>query len=319
MYHYKKEKTKIRTRLDIWENLLQNGLISMFAYAGYDKGDTFRFWRTFEHLLINAGECAVIMLDGELFAGRVTYTGQLDVYGDLTDAIVYTENGKTFTFSNWRTNENIVIVHNNFLECNDGDDVERYASILSDIDKSIKHNIIFSRYNKMLVARDETEKRQLEEALKANENGSIGVVISERDGWDENGTQIYNADITDVTNADKIQYLDKCHDDIIRRFATMYGVNINNNTSKMAQQSVEEITSGEDLSKIYPLIRLYCRELGISEINAKFGTNISVTFSPAWDSILKQEEDDNPQGDTIEDAQNEQPQEERIETDDDAD
>lgn len=315
MYHYKKEKTKIRTRLDIWENLLQNGLISMFTYTGYDKGDTFRFWRTFEHLLINAGECAVIMLDGELFAGRVTYSGQLDVYGDLTDAIVYTENGKTFTFANWRTNENIVIVHNNFLECNDGDDVERYASILSDIDKSIKHNIIFSRYNKMLVARDETEKRQLEEALKANENGSIGVVISERDGWDENGTQIYNADITDVANADKIQYLDKCHDDIIRRFATMYGVNINNNTSKMAQQSVEEITSGEDLSKIYPLIRLYCRELGIKEINAKFGTNISVTFSPAWDSILKQEEDDNPQGDTIEDAQNEQPQEERTETD----
>lgn len=319
MYHFKKEKAKIIDRLKNWEDLLYNGIIEMFTYKGYEKGDFFRLFTTLESILINNGNAGIIELNNKLFAGRVSFTGNLDEFGDLTDAIVFTENGKTYTFKNWRENENIVIIHNNYLELGDNETIERYASILADIDKSIKHNVIFSRLNKFLVARNETEKKQLEEMLNQNENGKLGVVVGEVDDWDENGTQIYTADITDVENADKIQYLNKCHDDIIRRLATIYGVSMNNNTSKMAQQSVEEITSGEDLSKIYPIIKLKCRLLGIKEVNKKFGTNISVTFSEAWDSILKNEEKDNPKNTDLEEIAEEQPTEETKESEESAD
>lgn len=309
MYHFKKEKQKVYDRLHIWQNDITNALIEMFTYDGYDKGDFFRFWRTFEDKLIHNGEVAVIELDGELYPARVSYSGDLDAYGDLTDAIVYTDNGKTYTFKNWRSNDDIVVVHNNYLEINDSDDIARFASILSDIDKSIKHNVIFSRFNPILVARNETEKKRLELALAENENGKLGVIVSDVDAWNENGDQVYTADITSVKDSDKIQYLNKCHDDIMRRLATKFGVSLNSNTSKMAQQSVEEITSGEDLCKIMPFIRFKCRTLGVEEINRKFGYNITVTFSPEWDRLLKKEEEDNPTTETLDEAQDVQTEE----------
>lgn len=294
MYHFRKEKDKVIERLDNWRNDIVNILISTFAYAGYTLGDVFRFWKTFEDLLITNGLVAVIMLDGELFPGRVTFTGSLDKYGDLSDAIVFTENGKTYTFTNWRTNENIVIVHNNYTEFGDINEVERYCSILADIDKSIKHNVIFSRYNPIPVVSDESEKNQLETVMANNENGKLGCIVSDNIGLNE-GETIKTADITDVKNADKIQYLNKAHDDIVKRLCTwVLGIDVNNNTSKMAQQSVAEITSGEKLSQLNPFIKLKCRQDGIKEINKKFGFNISVTFSETWDALLKKEETDNP-------------------------
>lgn len=304
-YHFKKEKKKVFDRLESWENLLTNQIVEMMSYKGYNVGDVFRLFRTLENILIANGVCACIMLNDKLFFGRVSFVGNLDEFGDLTDAVVFTENGKNYTFKNWRENPNIVIIYNNYMETGDADNISRYASILADVDKSIKHNVIFSRYNPLFVVHDEKEKKQIEMALKNNENGELGVIVSESFPGIDN-EKIYTANITDVKDQDKIQYLSKCHDDIVKRFwGEMYGLNMNSNTSKMAQMSIEELNNGEELSKVLPIIRLKCRQLGIEQINKKFGTNITVTFSQAWDSILKEEEHDNPKNENVNETEEE--------------
>ena len=84
-----------------------------------------------------------------------------------------------------------------------------------------------------------------------------------------------------------MQYLSKFHDDLLRRFCTLYGQPMQT-TGKMAQQTVEEIQGYDSFSMIIPSNRLEERQRGIAEFNRVFNENVTIEYNTAWqDSLFK--------------------------------
>ena len=85
----------------------------------------------------------------------------------------------------------------------------------------------------------------------------------------------------DISAIDKIQYLSTYHNDLLRRFFTMYGMSYSQ-SMKQAQQSIEEIHSDMNVSWIIPNDRLKERQKFVDKYNKVFKHNATVRYSDAW-------------------------------------
>ena len=94
------------------------------------------------------------------------------------------------------------------------------------------------------------------------------------------GTKVHN--LTDVKEIDKLQYLIKAYEDTLRIFYTKYGL-ADHGSSKMAQQTVDEVNGDTSSAFTLALNMLYYRRKMIDDVNEMFGTDIVVHFSPAWE------------------------------------
>ena len=117
------------------------------------------------------------------------------------------------------------------------------------------------------------------EPIQITSNNVLAEALAEAGAG--NAETIKVLDITDVKNADKLQYIVKCIDDAFRWFFAMIGQAIQGN-GKLAQQSVEEVQGTTSMSFILPNDRLKMRRKGWEKVNALFGTSVSVDFSDAW-------------------------------------
>lgn len=217
--------------------------------------------------------------------GRVQFTGTpLDEYGLLPDATVFDRGGHSEVFPNWKTNEKCFIFFNNRSHTRDIN-IERYADLMAKIDISINSNIINSRMFPIALTEDSKIAEQLREAIAACDEGYTKVITSKinvqdllKDG-EKDPVKVIN--ITDVNASDKIQYLNHAHDDLLRRFLAIYGINING-TGKMAQQSRDEINGSNNAALVVPYEMIKSRMDTIERFNAVTGANASVRLSECW-------------------------------------
>ena len=199
------------------------------------------------------------------------------------DLICTTWNGECVTFRDFENPESpdfskVVYIRNNMYAMPDSL-YQITADTLSDIDKSIKHIIVNSRYTPIAIAKDEKTRVAIQSAIDSNNSGDIQVVLSSNilDG----DTSAYVLNITDVNASDKIQYLYKAKDDTLRHFYNRIGMEICG-ASKMAQQTVAEVNAGCNSHEIVPNSRLNEREKAVTACNEKFGWSGSVTYSEPW-------------------------------------
>ena len=87
-----------------------------------------------------------------------------------------------------------------------------------------------------------------------------------------------------------IQYISKLREDVKRWHFTKYGQTINSST-KLAQETVDEVNGAVSASLIIPLSMLASRRAMIDEVNKKFGTDIQVDLSGAWRAEVTRYED----------------------------
>ena len=71
----------------------------------------------------------------------------------------------------------------------------------------------------------------------------------------------------------------------------MYGMN-SQGSSKLAQQTVDEVNQDNNASMIIPHDMLRMRQNGVEELNKKFGWNSEVSFSECWMSRLANMDDE---------------------------
>ena len=126
------------------------------------------------------------------------------------------------------------------------------------------------------------------------------------DVFGKEGRGVYTVDMTRPEMSDHIQYLTHAKDDVWRFFWQLYGMN-SQGTSKMAQQSVEEVSNNDCASLIIPLERLEQRKKDTKVLNKKFGWNVTVDFSEAWRARVEKAEEPIEQTET---EQSEEPIEE---------
>lgn len=279
-YRELKEKYKVISTDKDYTELFETMLVSMFEYKNPYDG----FYQPRVELsLLNCGKIITVEKDGELVTVPAFPVELPNKNGFYEKYIGSDLVGNVYNVD--LTKDKAVLGYNNSLGLTDLN-IERYVELLTDIDVSLKLGIINSRNNPIPTAKDSKTRKSIEETIKLQRDGKTGVVLDSNILSDiANNTNTKSIDIinlSDPSTATTLQYLSKLHDDVIRRFWTIYGHNFNANSGKMAQMSTAEIEGSESFSWVVPYDMLKQRKIWCEEVNKMFGTNISVDFSPTW-------------------------------------
>lgn len=189
--------------------------------------------------------------------------------------------------------KDIVILYNNEMLTPEFD-AFRVADALADGDNSLRLNVKYSRYLPIFKARNEKEKEIFDSTVKAMDTGAQSLVWGDEVVADEylQGTErepVLN--VTNVQNADKIQYLMEYHDNLLRFFYNKYGLYTSGN-AKHAQQSKMEIDNGESASWVYPFLFLDETDRFCKEANSIFGLSLEAHLSDLhsllWQKFITQ-------------------------------
>ena len=274
------------------KDVLINYLAPMFKYEELPDSIPEEFIERF-HIL--NGDIAVWKLDDpnafrykdELIVSCCGYADKPDVYGIGERVIATTLSG--YVKEDLKEGESCIVIHNNSLYTSDMPIICYFTDMFTEMLTSLKTNIIYSRLKPVFKVSDEKERAAVLEAFTKIKDDSEPIQITSTNVLAEalaeagaNPTDTIKVlDITDVKNADKLQYIVKCIDDAFRWFFSMIGQAIQGN-GKLAQQTVDEVQGTTSMSFILPNDRLKMRRKGWDKANKLFGTNVTVDFSDAW-------------------------------------
>lgn len=305
MYFSKlKEKAQKAYRIKSYDEIFTNVLVSMFTYRGEKVPKEILTREQFVNLYsVIDGAAAIVKLtdppasnpsyyDNKYIVGSVDFGGNPDPYGIGSKAIVSTDNGWVKEYDNWVENPDIAIFFNDDTFSPDMN-IGRFADMAAELEVSIKLNLLFSRMYPIPLATDTKGKKSIEEAIKNMQDGKIATILDERKLREqiEGYKGIDTVNLTDVDKAQYIQYLAKFRDDLMRWFYSLYGMN-SQGSSKLAQQTVDEVNQDNNSSMILPHSMFRARKAGCDMCNEKFGWDMEVSFSECWMSRLANMDDE---------------------------
>lgn len=261
-------------------------LSSMFEYKGMDPEINTDFIE-FYNIIGPEASCGVFKRGNHEILGYATEGGLLNDYGIP----------EKFNINTLGTNNaqglidgvNTAICWNNSIHRTDLVKLERYTELFSLVDTAQKCLMRYARLFPVFEVQDSIVENELKKSLKNADNGEPFTFTSKAlsklgvDGTP--GVNIFR--LGDYEAVDKIQYLSTYHNDLLRRFYSMYGMAYSQ-SMKAAQQSVEEVTSDRIVSWIIPENRLKERKKFIDKYNRVFGHSATVEFSDAWLKGYKQ-------------------------------
>lgn len=291
---------------------LSESLSSMFIRTGLPEEDFRRCQGLIEEILLSEGCGAYLfdeMKDKRWVFGACDLGGAPDAYGFGSKAIVTLRNGAVYQFDNWRDNPDVVVAFNTPIRVPDIN-IPRYSEMLMEVETSLISQLLNSRCHPLPVATDSKMKVQIEEALADTDAGKLRTILSPNVIKDflEMGVDVREIPILNITDpnlSDHIQYISKLRDDLLRWFWSMYGHSLESN-GKLAQQTVEEVSSGQSISKIIPMTRYMERQIEAAELKRKFGWDVTIDFSDAWkQSFARQEASEEVSTDDVRDNEGE--------------
>lgn len=279
LYDFSKwrEKDKSELRNFCYQTEFLDLISEMFEYD-FKEVPHMDIW-LLESILSNTGVVGWCMYNGVLSYGTVTLSGNIGEDGIPEYATVYFANGKSFS---GKIGEDVVIMFNNKSHTPELK-ASQFAEVLTETDNSIMACVYNSRPYIAILTKSQKIIKSIKQILNQWRDGKPQVIASEDTINDlvSDNKKTETINLSDPTIMDKIQYLSKLHDDILRRGLTYYGIPINS-SGKMAQLNDKEIDGYETYSKIYPNNRLYCRKVAVEKINELFGIEISVDFGLAF-------------------------------------
>lgn len=285
---YENMKSKLKKEFDesMHFNNLHNVLLSMFDYQNLPETLRSEF---IESNFICGGTCGVGLINDKLYTGEGGYCGNVENYLPVE----YQINNNGIGSLRGRVGTDIIVGWNNATATPDLSLIQT-SSILTEIDVSERINIIFARFLRMPKAKDNKEKAAIEAAIKKLIKGDIEAIVSDNIHddllGDSSGSETNFLDLVDIKQIDKLQYLNQYRDNVIKRFFQMHGQGIQT-TSKLAQQTNDELHGNDTVSMILPVQKLKYRKKFVSEINERFGTKITVDFSECFKDSYQEMKD----------------------------
>ena len=288
-YSKLKEKLQKCYRQKSYDHILLSTLVSQMSYEDLpDSVNTnlLEMYRLCEGQAaiwsIKAADFLNVTEDADV-AAHITFTGEPLPDGMGRDCIVYDNAGHTKELKDWKNNPDVSVFFNNNIFSPDLS-IGIYSDMLNETDTSMLTLIKDAKHSLIPIVRDEKQKKVLELVLNDLEKGIHSALVDDSIlpsiTGEENKT-IQTLDITDPSLSDKIQYLAKCRDDIFRWFYSQNGMN-SQGSSKMAQQTTDEVNQDSAASMIIPVIRLKAAQCGIDMYNEKKGANAKVSLSECW-------------------------------------
>lgn len=250
---------------------------SMFTYTGLPWRQEF-----IEELLMGYGWAAIGKDENGIHIGYIAYT-ELDENNipigpaTLTTRHAYQMEGVI--------DENIVLGFNNNIRLPELK-IHEYADMFTESDISIKSIIKKARLNPVPLARDSKVEKALNNIMSEIEEGNTKAIAYDaiRDDLIEGSDPVTILHLTEPEHTDKLQYMSKFYDDLLRRVLTFYGHPLSS-ASKMAQVTSAELEGYSTYSRIYPYVLLDQRQDFMNRCNEILGTSFSVDFSDAWEHL----------------------------------
>lgn len=306
-----KEKRQKAYRIDSYDEVFTNTLISMFTYRGDNVPEEILEYQSFIDIYsMLEGACAIWKLtsdrcpnaQGDTMEGKwiitpVDFAGAPDAYGFGANALCTVKSGVVCQFDNWRENPDVAIIFNNSNYSPDMN-IGRFSDMLAELEVSMKLNVLFARMYPMPVVSSGKIQKAVETAIDNMRTGKIATVLDDDtlskyvSDTAANNTGIQTVNLTEVEKSQYIQYLAKFRDDLMRWFYSLYGMN-SQGSSKMAQQTVDEVNQDNNSSMILPhdMLRMRMKSLE-NQVNKKFGWDMEVSFSECWMSRLANMDDE---------------------------
>ena len=276
VYNIMKTKQKNDTRYVTFFTMLWDVLLEMFEWKNLPETMPKRFLESILHAYGEVFVCKEKDTDN-VIASYGTLSGEIDCYGLGTDCIATYPGNST----NGKRGIDIAYGINNDTATPDML-VYWIAHLLGEISKSEELNVQYSRLLPIPKLNDEKDKSAFEEIMKKLKDGELSAFVSKNVLAKELGCdspEMFN--LSDVKDVDKLQYLSRYYDDVIKRFFNFYGQALQNQ-NKSAQSISDELHGMDSVSFIIPLQMLNCRKALCQQINDIFGLNVDVDFSPAW-------------------------------------
>lgn len=290
------EKNQKAYRIAAYDEILLNSISTMFTYKDIPKTIDVGFLEMFALI---GGMAAVWKHDKFGWIASICgASGEPNAYGIGQDLNCTSFDGKSVTFNDWENNKDVIVLWNNSIKCPDMN-IGRFADMFTEVETSMKLNVLFSRFYPIPVAKDNKVQKAINEAISNMLIGQIKdgcTVLDERFISDEldNPAGIDTVNLTDVQKSQNIQYLAKFRDDLFRWFYSLYGMN-SQGSSKMAQQTVDEVNQDTNAAMIIPHDMLRCRQAFIEQAKEKQPeefANADVSFSECWISRLANMDDE---------------------------
>ena len=281
IYGYLKPKTKNKVSYLTYFNMFLNILLDMFEWEGLPETIPARF---LEMILHSKGEVFVgrASEDDPLVAAIGSLSGDIDDYSLGTECIAVTPN------QNLEGKRNIDIAYGINNKTATPDTMLYWLShMLAENDRSMELVSLYARLLPIPIVNDEKDKQMFDELINklidgdpkafASRNALQAALAANGNG---KGSETFN--ITDPRQVDKLQYLSRFADDIIKRFYNFYGQPLQTQ-NKAAQSISDELHGMDSVSFILPLQMLQCRQALADNINNIFGLDVSVRFSQPWE------------------------------------
>lgn len=159
-------------------------------------------------------------------------------------------------------------------------DIYTFSELFKDLDISLKVLIKKSRLINTPLARNEFERQQIQEMLNDIEVGNWKAIQSRLDKVEEFTENRKPLEVLELTKAEAtnyLQYLALCKNSLKEFFFTKYGHSLRN-TSKVAQQSKDEVNDLDITSQILIDNMYKNRVQGWERVNKLFNTDFSCDF-----------------------------------------
>jgi hypothetical protein len=242
---------------------------SMFKYFGLpDSIPQFNL----ELYLLTQGHCFITQVDGVLYALSGNFGGEYNAYFEPT---LYTVSNPALNITkNYNIDSDGVICKSDSM-CNGLLPLlEKYGTMLTELDISIRSATINTRLQTIISAPDDRTKASAELYLKRLLDGDISV-IGENSFFD--GVKVHNT----TTTGSYINQLIELNQYLKASLYNELGLNANYN---MKREYIGNQESALNDDVLLPLCddMLKNRKIFCEKVNNKYGTNISVEYDSSW-------------------------------------
>lgn len=226
-----------------------------------------------ERMLILTGFCVVGKVGEDLRAIPWGYLYGVDPYNDQFPNAGYSN--PIWGSGDYVVGKNCVVVRNTKSYYDFTNSIDKYATILADIDISLDMTIVNTRMPFAMSAMNAAQKKSLEEFYDRLRNGKYAIFEGENLVEEFRTFQLEHPTNQNLTNLITTKM------NTIRMFLKEIGVSM----SKDKTQAVlsDEVETDDQHLMVNVDVLLKSREKGIAEINKIFGTNIEVSLNPVFD------------------------------------
>ena len=252
-----------RTYLQYYNRLMELA-VSMFEWHNLPSTVDVRF---LELTLFSKGY-ALFFNDDVLghLALTTTIGGRLNVYNIPIDRRAYASNG----YNNSFTNENSVLIYNNYLHTNSMLDVEVFSKRLYDFDRAVDVNVNAQK-TPILITCEDSQRLTMENLYKQYQGNEPAIFGTDK--LDTNGVKVLTTGAPFV--ADRIYDLKM---KIWREALTYLGISSVDDTKRERMITSEvETGNGDTIASRYS--RLKSRNEACDAINEMFGLDLYVTYN----------------------------------------